>query len=80
VLSREFTGVGSFTTFKCTDGGKTESPRKFHLEGVIRMPSVQYGLGAILSCRRRQPECLELFTYQELWDGVYDGFSIEEVA
>lgn len=80
VLSREFTGVGSFTKF-ATDEFSTEIPTKrpLHLKAVIHMPTVPSGLGALLFYRGDQPECLEVHTYgNEHWDGAYDGYSIEE--
>jgi hypothetical protein len=78
VLSREFTGVGSFTRFACeaADGGTRDEP--LGLNALISMPTVPTGMGAILWCRSRQPECLEIFVYGDtLSDGVFEGFSIE---
>jgi hypothetical protein len=35
--------------------------------------------GAVLFLREEKPECLEVFTYGNvIWEGVHDGFSIEE--
>ena len=81
VLSREFTGVGSYTTFKC-DGSASGSPqRQLSLDALINMPGVPNGMGAVLFCKGHQPECLEIHTYgEDHWDGVYDGFSIEQTA
>jgi hypothetical protein len=77
VLSRKFTGVGSFTRFRCTEleGISDEAP--VALNGLIVMPHVPNGMGAILFCRGGQPKTLETYTFgSELWDGVFDGFSI----
>lgn len=77
VLSRQFTGVGSFTNFKCD----AANDRKRHVgfDGLIHMPTVPNGMGAVLFCRGDRPECLEVYTFgNEHWDGVYDGYSIEE--
>ena len=77
VLSREFTGVGSFTTFQC-EKVAPEAPREgLGLDATISMPNVPDGMGAVLFCRSGKPECLEMFTYgDDHWDGVFSGFSI----
>jgi hypothetical protein len=81
VLSRQFTGVGSFTNFKCDESSIEAPQRHVTLDALICMPGVPNGIGAVLFCKGNQPECLELYTYGEnLWDGVYNGFSIEEKA
>lgn len=79
VLSREFTGVGTFTKFACDAGGTDMPARQVVLDASIRMPGVQHGMGAVLFCKGNQPDCLEVFTYgEEQWDGVYDGFLIQK--
>ena len=78
VLSREFTGVGSFTNFDCDQSANT-AQRPVCLNALIQMPGVPHGMGAVLFLREEKPECLEVFTYGDaIWEGVYDGFSIEE--
>ena len=82
VRSREFTGVGCFTNF---DKASADVPgareRQIGFDSAIRVPGVTSGLGAVLSCLENQPLCLELYTYgDELWGGLYDGFSIERTA
>jgi hypothetical protein len=80
VLSREFTGVGSFTRFQCEDSSRDDK-RQVSLGSLIAMPGVPGGMGAVLFCRGDRPECLETYTYgDERWDGTYDGFSIEEAG
>jgi hypothetical protein len=77
VLSREYTGVGSYTKFVCAaaDDGTRGVP--LSLNAFISIPTVQNGMGAALWCRSGQPECLELFTFgNDHWDGTTDGFSI----
>jgi len=55
--------------------------RQIGLDALIRIPGVPYGLGAVMFLNGDQPECLEVYTFGvELWDGVYDGFSIEETG
>ncbi len=81
VLSRGFTGVGSFTKFKCDDSAAGTTDRQVGLDDLIIMPGVSHGLGAVLFLKRGQPECLEVYTFDdEHWDGVYDGFSIQRTA
>lgn len=74
VLSREFTGVGCFTTFLCDDSG----PRSVvGMVGAIHMPDVPNGLDAVLFCRDGRPDYLEIVSFgSEEWDGTFDGFSI----
>ena len=80
VLSREFTGVGSFTKFKC-DAPAHAASRHVGLDALINMPGVPNGMGAVLFCKGDQPECLELYTYgDDHWDGVHEGFSIQGAA
>jgi hypothetical protein len=81
VLSREFTGVGSFTKFACEESSGDSPDQHFVLGDVIKMPGVPTGMGAVLFCKRGRPECLEVFTYgNEHWEGRYDGFAIEQTA
>lgn len=81
VLSREFTGAGSFTNFKCDESVPGLPDRQLLLDVPIHMPGVANGMGAVLFCKGDQPKCLEVFTYgDDHWDGVYDGFSIEQTA
>ena len=78
VLSREFTGVGSFTNFKCIESQSSDEIRTIDLNAQINMPGVPNGLGAVLFCKGNQLDCLEIHTYgDDKWDGVYDGFSID---
>jgi len=78
VLSRTFTGVGSFTKFKSLDSRGHEQSSQISLDGRIRMPGVPNGMGAVLFLDRDQPKILETFAYgDEHWDGVFEGFAIE---
>jgi hypothetical protein len=75
VLSREFTGVGSFTKFKVPDLDDGMAKTQLGLSDLINMPTVENGMGAVLFCRGGKPECLEVYTFgAELWDGVFEGF------
>jgi hypothetical protein len=81
VLSREFTGVGSFTNFKCEGKGTEISENRVGLDDLIVMPNVQNGMGAVLFCQGDQPKCLETYTFgSESWDGVFEGFVIQKAA
>jgi hypothetical protein len=81
VLSRKYTGVGSFTTFRCDDCADGPAQKDIGLGGLILMPGVSNGMGAVLFLKNGQPECLEIYTFgNEHWDGLYDGFSIPRTA
>jgi hypothetical protein len=77
VLSREFTGVGSYTNFRIPEANAQETRTHLALDALIIMPNVENGMGAVLFCRGGRPECLEIVTFGDaLWDGVFEGFSI----
>ncbi len=76
VLSREYTGVGSYTEFVCDVPEAANDPFP-GLKELIRLPGVPNGMGAILYCRGKLPKCLEIFTYGDSWDGTYEGFTLE---
>ncbi len=77
VLSRKYTGVGSFTQFLCREDGP-KADQQFCLNSRIRMPGVPNGLGAVLDCKGDEPIILEIFTYgDERWDGVHEGFVLD---
>jgi hypothetical protein len=81
VLSRKFTGVGSFTNFKCEEQTADAPEDQLGLDALITMPGVPNGMGAVLFRKGRQPQCLEIFTYgDDHWEGVYDGYAIEQTA
>jgi hypothetical protein len=78
VLSREFTGVGSFTNFHCEEVAEDER-WTVCLGEHITMPCVENGMGAVLCCCGQHPQCLETFTYGgDCWDGVHYGFGFDE--
>ena len=81
VSSREFTGVGSYTNFRSTESSADVADQQMSLGELIIMPNVQNGMGAILFCRGGRPKCLEMYTHgNDLWDGVFDGFVIQEAV
>ena len=74
VLSREFTGVGSYTKFRSAE---TSEPRThLSLDLLIEMPGVPIGMGAVLFLVDSKPQELEIYTYGDPWDGKSDGFTI----
>ena len=79
VLSREFTGVGSYTNFDCQESAAVLGNQAIGLNALISMPNVPNGMGAVLFCEEGKPKCLETYTFgEELWDGIFEGFSIEQ--
>lgn len=77
VLSREFTGVGSFTRFRCQEPVPELGDKPITLQSIINVPSVEHGMGAVLFCKDGKPNTLETCTFgDEEWEGDYDGFSI----
>ena len=79
VLSREYTGAGSFTNFALLETALDGAQRHLGWNGLVRLPGVPSGLGAVLFCQGDRPTCLELYAFgDEHWDGVHDGFRLEE--
>ena len=78
VLSRTFTGVGSFTCFHCEIVRPLLADKRLSLNRLISMPGVPDGMGAVLFCEGGKPKTLEVFTYGEQhWDGENEGFVIQ---
>jgi len=80
VLSREFSGAGSFTTFSIAPAlGQHElGQQQLGLDALVIVPGVPNGMGAVLFCRDGCPEMLEIYTYgDDHWNGTFTGFSIE---
>jgi hypothetical protein len=81
VGKREFTGLGGFTYFEQNQILSDLADRVLTLKGSISMPGVPMGRGAVLFLKAGQPAMLETFTYgDEQWNGVWDGFSIQETT
>ena len=77
VISREFTGAGSFTHFICPDRVADLANTRIGLNKLINMPGVPSGLGALLFCKEGKPDFLEIYTQSdELWDGIYTGYRL----
>ena len=78
VLSRKYTGVGCYTEFLFDEEYVDNEIQQLLLPENICLPSVQNGMTAVLLCVRNHPILLEIVTYQEAWDGTFEGFSISE--
>lgn len=74
VLSREYTGVGSYTTF---EGGEKKSDkfRLLPLNSQVQLPNGDI-LGAIIYWNDTSPAMLEIHSYNGLWDGLFEGFAV----
>src|SRR5690349_1804122 len=79
VLSREFTGVGSYTNFK-VDDPVVDTTSPIQLNEVINIPGVPHGLIALLFLEGGKVKFLEIAACGDAWDGVFEGFSIGTAA
>ena len=80
VLSRKYTGVGCYTEFNCNISGDNIQEQEIGLDASITMPNVSNGMGALLYLKNGEPALLETYTFDEHWDGIYQGFTIEKNA
>ena len=81
VLSREFTGVGSYTKFLSSASVPDLGDKMIDLHALINMPGVAHGMGAILFCEAGKLKTLETYTHGTAhWNGNFDGFSIAEAG
>ena len=55
VLSREFTGVGSYTKFACNVVGGEGERQHIGLDELISVPHVPHGMGAVLFVEQGRP-------------------------
>lgn len=77
VLSREYTGVGSYTTFSNSRTEEAAKKSMLDLPGLIQVTGVANGMGAILWMRGGRPDCLEIYTFgPDNWDGTFESFSL----
>ena len=78
VLSREFTGVGSFTNLYSEIEEPLLGNKRIGIKGQIKVPNVPSGLDAIIFCENGKIKVLEICTFgSEHWNGNYIGFIIE---
>jgi hypothetical protein len=81
VLSREFTGVGSYTKLLAQGSAPELGSKPISLKSVITVPGIKHGMDAVLFCKDGKPETLEIVTFgNEMWDGTYEGFSISKAT
>ena len=76
VLDREFSGVGTFTTFAPATVQPTVPDGPIGLECLIEIPGIPNGLLASLAIKGRQVEFLEIVALDSDWDGRHEGFTI----
>lgn len=62
-LSREFTGVGSFTVLKVEPGLPDVGYRVAPIDPHIESPEIQDGAGVVLFCDGGQASLLEFYTF-----------------
>jgi hypothetical protein len=79
VSDRDFTGVGSFTTFV---PGAAHAEFTAHTYGLqsscVRLPGLEVGLDAILFSDEGKPDFVDFVNIgNEPWDGRHEGFRIE---
>src|SRR4051794_4679769 len=71
VVSREFTGVGSFTNF-LVKGQNKVARRVLSMSASVTIPGLKYGLG-VVAFYEGDSLTLETFTSgDEKWDGVFN--------
>jgi hypothetical protein len=80
VLTRTYTGVGSYTEFVPRQKPTTGEQRTLQLRVMVSVPGQPTGLGALTFVKDGELTTLELFSYDGQWDGVFEGFSIRTVA
>jgi hypothetical protein len=81
VLRREFTGIGSYTNFRCEDESAAVLGQRIGLNDLIVMPHIQNGMGAVLLFHGDRPKCLETCAFgDEVWDGVFEGFAAQKAT
>lgn len=81
VISREVTGVGSFTNFSSQHADVPYGARHLAIDAHILIPGVENGLGALLFFKEGKIDCLELFAYgDDTWDGRWLGYSLVEIT
>src|SRR5437867_2414586 len=76
VLSRTYTGVGSFTKLLVQNHPKVKR-KVLGISAAIRIPGLEHGLGFV-AFYEGEELTLETFTCgDEKWDGVFEGFQLQ---
>jgi hypothetical protein len=78
VLSREQTGVGSFTSFRLPDLVRSAASDRSALGSheEVALPGLKFGLGILAFLEQGFPHLLETYTYGEAWNGEWEGFKL----
>ena len=76
VVDREFSGVGSFTTFAPATVQVAFPDGPIGLKCLIEIPGIPNGLLASITVQDGCVECLEIVALQSEWDGQHDGFTL----
>lgn len=78
VVSREFSGMGSFTGFEPIEQDFGLGNQVLGLDNhTMTISNLTSGMGAILFCSHGKPDMLELYTFGEEWNGGEMKFTIE---
>jgi hypothetical protein len=78
VLSRKYTGVGCLIEFSRQEQFAESTIEQFVLQRDIFIPILKNGLMAVLLISENIPISLEIVSYDEPWDGTFEGFEIHE--
>lgn len=83
VKSREFTGIGSFTTFEYFTDWKERITDKDHLvlssDRHLEMSGLEYGLTYELNITNGKIDMLELVANGEVWNGEFQEFEFKNM-
>ena len=76
VLKRQITGAGSYTELACPATSAIVADGHVGIEGLINVPGVEKGMGAVLFFKAGSPTLLEIYTFGgDSWSGSTTGFS-----
>ena len=77
VTGREFSGVGTFTSF-APNAVPAATPRgPIGLDWIVDVPGIPNGLGASITVAADGIEFLEIASLSGNWDGSHAGFSVK---
>jgi hypothetical protein len=78
LVSRDLTGVGFYCNFRVpVDAQYLPTDLNFEINGVeARIPGLERGAGFVLFVKLGRIAFLEGFTYDEVWPGEIDSFSL----
>jgi hypothetical protein len=70
--------VGSYTDFVPNDRPYSVERQAIQLDVAVTLPNAKAGLGVVFFIEGPKIT-LELFSYDDGWDGVYEGFSVRRI-